>query len=78
MDLIRQISDNEQAIVRLDLRAIANGTEPDIYLKQNDVINIGTSGLAVPLAIFRNGLRFTYGFGFILDRNFNQDVFGSN
>ena len=76
VDLVRQISDSEQAIVRLDLRAIANGSEPDIYLKQNDVINIGTSGLAVPLAVFRNGLRMTYGFGFVLDRNFNQDVFG--
>jgi len=75
VDLIRQINDNEQAIVRLDLRAIANGTEPDIYLKQNDVINIGTSAAAVPLAVFRNGLRMTYGFGFVLDRNFENDFF---
>ncbi|MEM9345124.1 MAG: polysaccharide biosynthesis/export family protein [Planctomycetota bacterium] len=75
VDLIRQINDKEQAIVRLDLRAIANGTEPDIYLKTNDVINIGTSAAAVPLAVFRNGLRMTYGFGFILDRNFSDDVF---
>lgn len=75
VDLVRQIGESEQAIVRLDLRAIANGTEPDIYLKQNDVINIGTSGVAVPLALFRNGLRFTYGFGFLLDRNFSDDVF---
>ena len=75
VDLVRQINDSEQAIVRLDLRAIANGTEPDIYLKQNDIINIGTSGAAVPLAIFRNGLRMTYGFGFVLDRNFAANVF---
>lgn len=78
VDLIRQINDNEQAIVRLDLRAIANGTEPDIYLKTNDVINIGTSAAAVPLAVFRNGLRMTYGFGFVLDRNFENQVFGNN
>lgn len=76
VDLVRQINDNEQAIVRLDLRAIANGTEPDIYLKTNDVINIGTSAAAVPLAVFRNGLRMTYGFGFVLDRNFENNVFG--
>jgi protein involved in polysaccharide export with SLBB domain len=76
VDLIRQINDKEQAIVRLDLRAIANGTEPDIYLKQNDVVNIGTSAAAVPLAVFRNGLRMTYGFGFVLDRNFERNVFG--
>lgn len=77
VDLVRQINDSEQAIVRLDLRAIANGTEPDIYLKTNDVINIGTNAAATPLAVFRNGLRMTYGFGFVLDRNFQTDVFGA-
>lgn len=76
VDLIRQISETEQAIVRLNLRAIANGSQPDIYLKQNDVINVGTSGVAVPLAIFRNGLRFTFGFGLVLDRNFSDEIFG--
>lgn len=76
VDLIRQINDHEQAIIRLDLRAIAQGTEPDIYLKTNDVINIGTSAAATPLAVIRNGLRLTYGFGFVLDRNFSDEVFG--
>ncbi len=75
VDLVRQLSDSEQAIVRLDLRAIANGTEPDIYLKQNDIINIGGSGAALPLAVFRNGLRMTYGFGFVVDRNFAANIF---
>ncbi len=78
VDLVRQLNDSEQAIVRLDLRAIAAGTEPDIYLKQNDIINIGTSGVAVPLAIFRNGLRMTYGFGFVLDRNFDNEFFNDD
>ena len=75
VDITRQIGLAEQAIVRLDYRAIVQGTEPDIYLKANDIVNIGTNGAAVPLAVFRNGLRATYGFGFILDRNFNADVF---
>lgn len=78
VDIIRQLNENEQAIVRVDLKAIADGTEPDIYLKQNDVINVGSSGVALPLALLRNGIRFTYGFGFVLDRNFNTDVFGTN
>ncbi|MFN3167202.1 MAG: polysaccharide biosynthesis/export family protein [Phycisphaeraceae bacterium] len=78
IDLVRQLNDSEQAIVRLDLRAIANGTEPDIYLKTNDIINIGTSGAAVPLAIFRNGLRMTYGFGFVVDRNFQNEIFNDD
>lgn len=76
VDIIRQLGENEQAIVRVDLKAIAEGTKPDIYLKQNDVVNVGSSGVALPLALLRNGVRFTYGFGFVLDRNFDDDVFG--
>lgn len=77
VDVIRQLSENEQAIVRVNLAEIFRGNEPDIYLKQNDIINIGSSGVALPLALLRNGVRFTYGFGFVLDRNFNNDVFGN-
>lgn len=76
VDLIRRIGDNKEAIIRLNLRAIFNGTEPDIFLKPNDLLNFGTNFAATPLAVFRNGLRVTYGVGFILDRNFGNDVFG--
>jgi polysaccharide biosynthesis/export protein len=77
VDLVRRIGNTQEATVRIDLRAIFNGTEPDLFLKANDVINIGTNMVATPLAIVRNGLRATYGFGFVLDRNFNIDVFGT-
>ncbi len=77
VDLIRRIGSDQEATIRINLRAIFNGTEPDLFLKANDVINIGTNAVATPLAIFRNGLRMTYGFGFVLDRNFNIDVFGA-
>ena len=77
VDLVRRIGNDQEATVRINLRAIFNGTEPDLFLKANDVINIGTNMAATPLAIFRNGLRMTYGFGFVLDRNFNTDVFGN-
>ena len=69
---------NSLAAVRLDLRAIFHGTQPDFYLKPNDLINVGTHFLATPLAVVRNGFRTTYGFGFVLDRNFEQDVFGDS
>ncbi len=75
-EIRRRISDSREAIVRINLRAIFEGTEPNIFLKPNDEINVGTNFIATPLAIFRNGLRTTYGFGFILDRNFNNDLFG--
>ncbi|MEQ9453876.1 MAG: polysaccharide biosynthesis/export family protein [Phycisphaeraceae bacterium] len=76
VDLVRRVSDNQEASIRLNLRAIFDMTEPDIYLKPNDTINIGTNFIASPLAVFRNGFRMSYGFGFILDRNFDENVFG--
>ena len=76
VDLIRRVGHNQEAIVRLNLRSIFDGTEPDFYLKPNDTINIGTSWVSTPLAVIRNGFRASYGFGFIFDRNFGFDVFG--
>ncbi|MEZ6242154.1 MAG: polysaccharide biosynthesis/export family protein [Phycisphaerales bacterium] len=77
VDLTRMVGHDQQATIMLDFRAIAEGTQPDIYLKANDQINVGTNFWATPLAIVRNGLRATYGFGFLLDRNFGNDVFGA-
>lgn len=76
VDIVRVLPGNRQATVRLDARAIAEGTQPDIDLKPDDRVNVGTNFWAYPLAILRNGLRATYGFGFLLDRNFGNDVFG--
>jgi len=74
VDIVRMTSDDRQAMLRLDLRAINEGSQPDIYLKANDRINIGTSFWAYPLAVMRSGFRFTYGFGFIFDRNFSDYI----
>ncbi len=76
VDIIRMIGKNRQATIRVNLRAIMEMTEPDIYLKPDDMINVGTAWYAAPLAVMRNGFRTTYGFGFLLDRNFGNDVFG--
>ena len=76
VSLTRRIGDNLQATVTLNYAAILQRTEPDIFLKPNDQISIGTSWGATPMAIIRNGFRVTYGFGFLLDRNFGNDVFG--
>lgn len=77
VDLTRIVRENREATIRLNLAAIRQRTEPDILLKPDDHIIIGTSWLAAPLAIMRNGFRTTYGFGFLLDRNFGNDVFGA-
>ena len=77
VDLTRMIGADRQATIRLNLAAIAEGTQPDIFIKSNDRITIGTDAWATPLAIVRNGFRASYGFGFLLDRNFGNDVFGA-
>ncbi len=56
----------------IDLEKIANGTQPDFFIKPNDVINVGTHGLSRWLAVLRNAFRATYGFGFVYDRNFED------
>lgn len=76
-DLTRMVGPDRQATIMLNLRAIAEGTQPDVVLKPNDVIEIGTTFWAYPLAVFRNGFRMSYGFGFLIDRNFGNDVFGA-
>lgn len=76
-DLTRMVGENRQATIMLNYRAIVEGTQPDVVLKPNDIISMGTTFWAYPLAVFRNGFRASYGFGFLLDRNFGNDVFGA-
>ena len=62
----------------VDLVKIAQGTQPDFFIKQHDHINVGTHGTARWLAVLRNAFRATYGFGLIYDRNFAYDDFGDH
>lgn len=77
VDLTRIVGPDEQATIMLNLRAIAEGTQPDVYIRRDDLINVGTNFWATPLAVIRGGFRTSYGFGFLLDRNFGNDVFGA-
>ena len=76
VDLVRMLGNDREATIRIDLAAIRNRSEPDIYMYPNDHVIVGTNFFATPLAVIRNGFRMTYGFGFLLDRNFGNDVFG--
>ncbi len=76
VDITRMVGPEMQATIRVNLRAIREGTHPDIFLRANDQVNIGTNFWATPLAILRNGFRISYGFGFLADRNFGTDIFG--
>jgi polysaccharide biosynthesis/export protein len=76
VDLTRIVGRMRQATIRINMRAIAEGTQPEILIKPDDRINVGTNLWAFPLAVVRNGFRASYGFGFLLDRNFADEVFG--
>ena len=76
VDLIRKVAPDREAAIRVNLAAIRNRAEPDIVMRADDHVIIGTNFFATPLAVIRNGLRMTYGFGFLIDRNFGNDVFG--
>lgn len=76
IDLTRRVGPNREATIRLNLAAIRQRTEPDIVLRPDDHIIVGTTFWATPLAVVRNGFRMTYGFGFIFDKNFADNVFG--
>jgi polysaccharide biosynthesis/export protein len=68
--LIRRVGKNQEQAIPIDLGKIMRGTAPDIYLKQNDIVAVGTHWCSSFLAVIRNAFRMTYGFGFIYDRNF--------
>jgi protein involved in polysaccharide export with SLBB domain len=62
---------------QVNLGAIFAGKEPDVLLKSNDLVLVGTHPIAPFLAVVRNAFRLTYGFGFVYDRNFADiDQFG--
>lgn len=68
-DIVRRIGDN-QLIVRVDLGKIFEGTQPNLYLKPNDEVRVGTDFYPPFLAAIRGAFRATYGFGFLYDRNY--------
>jgi protein involved in polysaccharide export with SLBB domain len=75
-DIIRRVGADQEVTVRMNLKAIFNGTQPDVYLKPNDTINVGTSFADYFAQVVRNGFRASYGFGFTIDRSFDQNLFG--
>ena len=69
-DIIRHIHPNSEVFVRVDLDKIFSGQQPDIYIKPDDKIMVGTNAIAPFLAAIRGSFRITYGFGFLYDRNY--------
>jgi protein involved in polysaccharide export with SLBB domain len=75
--LIRRIGEKQEQVIPLDIEKIWFGQSPDIFLKPDDVIAVGSNWRQPWLAIFRNAFRFSYGAGFVYDRNFDAVAPGS-
>jgi len=75
--LIRRVGEHQEQTIPINIEAIFRGEEPDVFLKPNDVIAVGTDVRAAFWAVMRNAFRMTYGFGFIYDRNFADPLFVS-
>jgi protein involved in polysaccharide export with SLBB domain len=73
--LVRRIGSDREQMIPLPLQDIIAGREPDVFLKPNDVIAVGSHWAAPFLAVWRNAFRLTYGFGFIYDRNYSERDF---
>jgi polysaccharide biosynthesis/export protein len=69
-EIIRRVGGDKEVFVRVNLLQILDGEQPDIFLKPDDEVYVGTDLLAPFLAAVRNSFRLTYGFGFLYDRNF--------
>ena len=68
--MIRRLQGDREVFARVDLEKIFAGLEPDIYLKPDDQVLVGTNALAPFIAAVRGAFRITYGFGFLYDRNY--------
>ena len=59
----------------VNLEKLFAGTAPDLFIKPNDIINVGSHPISRWAAVIRNSFRSTYGFGFVYDRNFaDKDI----
>ncbi|MCY2932096.1 MAG: polysaccharide biosynthesis/export family protein [Planctomycetota bacterium] len=68
--LYRRLEGNQELIMPVNVESIFRGEEPDVYLRPDDIIAVGTSPRAYWLSIVRYAFRLSYGFGFVYDRNF--------
>ena len=78
-EIVRRVRPDHEVSIRVDLDKIFNLEQPDVYLKPDDQILVGTNAIAPFLAAVRGAFRATYGFGFLYDRNlaYNNNNQGS-
>ncbi len=78
-EIIRRESGTDKELtISVNLDAIFGGLQDDVLLRDEDIVNVGSHIVAPFLFVVRNSFRFTYGFGFVYDRNFaDKDAYGA-
>lgn len=66
VEVIRRIGRNKEEIVMVDLDKIAQGLQPDFFIKPDDLINVGTHQTSIIRAILRSSYSLSFGYS----RNF--------
>ena len=66
VEVIRRIGRNKEEIVMVDLDKIAQGLQPDFFIKPDDLINVGTHQTSIIRIILRNSYSLSFGYS----RNF--------
>lgn len=66
----REKGTDKQITIPVNMDKIFAGLAEDVELQDDDLVNVGTHFFAPFLFVIRNSFRFTYGFGFVYDRNF--------
>ena len=78
VEVRRRIGARHEEIVKVNLKKIAAGLQPDFFIKENDTINVGTESTANWRYILRNAFGANYGFSLSYSRNFaDRDVYTS-
>ncbi len=73
----REPGTDTQITIPVDVDAVFAGLDDDVLLRAEDIVNVGTHFVSPFLFVIRNSFRFTYGFGFVYDRNFaDVDSYG--
>jgi polysaccharide biosynthesis/export protein len=73
-EVVRRVGTNREVCARVDLSKVLAMEQPDIYLKPNDVVYVGTHFIAPFLTAVRTSLQVTNG----IDLEYSEDFGGNN
>ena len=78
VEVRRRIGANHEEIVMVNLDKIANGTQPDFFIKKDDTINVGTNSVNYWKYVLRNAFTAQYGFSYTYTRSYQDSYFRTN